>query len=140
MTLTKVLIDTNICLDAIIYRRPYAAQALELIERSESKDFRGIISAHSFDTLFYILNKKMNRTKAYKGLKEIRRAFDVAPVTSSVIDSALDSQWNDFEDAIHYFAAKSEACKAIVTRNQKDFDQSEITILSPMKFLNQLDE
>ncbi|MDZ7694346.1 MAG: PIN domain-containing protein [Balneolaceae bacterium] len=137
--MTKVLIDINICLDAIFYRKPFAAHAFELIERSQSGDFTGMVAAHSFDTLFYFLKKKTSRSKAYKGLKEIRRAFDVASVTSSVIDNALDSEWNDFEDAIHYFAAKSEKCEAIVTRNQKDFDRSDIAIISPSSFLKQLD-
>lgn len=140
MATAKVLIDINICLDAILSRKPFAADALELIERSQLGDFGGLIAAHSFDTMFYILNKRIGRTKTNKGLKEIRRAFDVASVTQSIIDEALKFKWDDFEDAIHYYAAKEAGCEAIITRNSSDFKQGELSVLSPIQFLKRLDQ
>lgn len=140
MALMKILIDTNLCLDAILSRKPFAVHALELVERSELGDFKGMIAAHSFDNLFYILSKKLSRKKAYKGLNEIRKAFDVTAVTPSVIDNALHSEWKDFEDAIHYHAARATGCDGIITRNSKDFDQTDLPIFSPIGFLEKLDE
>jgi len=52
----KILIDTNVCLDAIQRRKPYDIQALKILNLSETKIIKGIISAHTFETIFYILN------------------------------------------------------------------------------------
>jgi predicted nucleic acid-binding protein len=54
------------------------------------------------------------------------------------IDDALKARWKDFEDAIHYQAAKAAGCDAIITRNAKDFKKADLPILSPQEFLDQL--
>lgn len=135
MILNKPLIDTNVCLDNILDRKPFAAHALELTQRSQQGSFDGIIAAHSFDTLFYLLNKRIGKTKAYKGIKALRKAYGIAPVMEQVIDKAINANWKDFEDAIHYYSAKAAGCDAIVTRNEKDFKQSDLPVLSPGEFL-----
>lgn len=37
----KVLIDTNVCIDAATRRMPFAAPALEILSRSENGEFTG---------------------------------------------------------------------------------------------------
>lgn len=135
MSLTKALVDTNICIDAAFERSPFATHALEIIDRSQRQDFTGMISAHSLDTIFYLLRKKKSKQETYGLLKDFRRAFDVAPVTQPIIDAAISLYWNDFEDAIHYQAAKVARCDAIITRNEKDFRQAELPVFSPQAFL-----
>lgn len=140
MAINNVLIDTNVCLDAAKKRKPYAKAATEIIFRSEQKEYKGLIAAHSLDTIFYFLQKEHNRGHAYEGLKGLRKALQVAPVTQSVIDQALNIRWDDFEDAIHYQAALAAGCDAIITRNKKDFNESDLPVLSPVEFLDQLDQ
>lgn len=139
MTLNKVLVDTNICLDVILNRKPFSSTAAEIIERSETGSFNGMIAAHSFDTLFYVLHKKLGRKRAYQGIAYIREVFDVANITEKIIDEALKLRWTDFEDAIHYRAALETNCDAIVTRNETDFKHAELPVLSPVRFLNEID-
>jgi predicted nucleic acid-binding protein len=138
MTLINVLIDTNVCLDGIFNHEPFAAHALELTERAQRGDFRGFVAAHSFDTIFYVLKKRIGRAKTYKGIKSLRKAYNISPVTENVIDKAIENEWKDFEDAIHYQAAVAAGCQAIITRNEKDFKKTEIPILTPQEFLDQL--
>jgi|AntRauTorckE6833_2_1112554.scaffolds.fasta_scaffold04710_2 predicted nucleic acid-binding protein len=135
MEINNVLIDTNICLDAVLNRKPFAANALEITERAQMGDFVGAVASHSFDTIFYFLRKDAGIAKAYKGLDILRKAFKVASVTQSVIDKAIGGRWNDFEDAIHYYTARASGCDAIITRNRKDFTESTLPILSPSEFL-----
>jgi predicted nucleic acid-binding protein len=137
MILTKALVDTNICIDAAQKRKPFYRQALTIIEYAQSGVFSGMVAAHSFDTIFYILNKRNSIESTYTVLDGLRRAFEVAPVTQKVIDQAIALKWKDFEDAIHYQAAKAGGCDAIITRNEKDFQQSELPVLSPQAFLYQ---
>lgn len=139
MTLNKVLIDTNICLDAVLNRHPFATSAAKITEQSEKGLFSGLIAAHTFDTFFYILVKNIGQTKAYRGINALRRAFEVAAIDKTIIDNALDLNWPDFEDAIHYQAAIATDCHAIVTRNKQDFSEGRLPVLSPSQFLEELD-
>jgi predicted nucleic acid-binding protein len=138
MSFYKILVDTNVCFDVLLNRAPYVASAQELIERAEFGDFTGVIAAHTFDTIFYVLNKQLNRREAYTGLRIIRSVFAVANVTQSTIDNALKLQWPDFEDAIHYQAALEAKCDVIVSRNKADFIKASLPVLSPHEFLSSL--
>ncbi|MCH8549608.1 MAG: PIN domain-containing protein [Balneolaceae bacterium] len=140
MIYKKVLVDTNICIDAALYRKPYASDALRIFELSQFNKLNAMIAAHSFDTIFYILRKSYSVEKRYTLMKELRAIFKVAPVTQTVIDEALGLKWPDFEDAIHYRAAVTAGCDAIVTRNPADFKDAELTILSPLQLLAEIEE
>ncbi len=140
MILNKVLIDTNVCLDAAQIRRPFAVNALKIIELSQFGDLTGIVAAHSLDTMFYILNANNSKKEVYTILRGFRLAFDIAAVNQSIIDAALNLNWNDFEDAIHYESARAAGCEAIITRNKKDFEQADLEVLTPTEFLDQLNQ
>ena len=135
MVLNKILIDTNICIDAIEDRKPFSTAAVQLLEASENGVVTGFVSAHSFDTLFYILIQTTKREYIYRAIEGLRRTIRVAPVNQAVIDKALQDKWPDFEDAIHYHAALEAGCDGIITRNQKDFANSSLPVLSPEEFL-----
>jgi hypothetical protein len=69
-------------------------------------------------------------------LRKLKRLVGVAGVAEAEIQSALSSNFKDFEDAIQHFAAKAQGgVGAIVTRNQADFTGSEIPVWSPADFL-----
>lgn len=139
MTIQKILIDTNVCLDAALTRGRFAADALKLMEFSEQRRFNGVISAHSFDTIFYFLERNTGRAKAYQGLKHLRTAYGAISIDQDLIDQAIDAGWKDFEDAIHYYSALKAGCDAIVTRNKKDFKNFSLPVLSPEQFLEQIE-
>jgi len=48
-----------------------------------------------------------------------------------------DSDFEDLEDAVQYFAAKEQNMDIIITRNKKDFILSKIKVLTPAEFLKQ---
>lgn len=139
MDYDKILIDTNVCLDAIQRRKPYDVQALKILNLSEMKIIKGIVSAHTFDTIFYILFRENNIENVYQAIEGLRESVDVATVSRDVIDKALQLKWPDFEDAIHYHAALTSGCDAIVTRNKSGFREAELPVLSPVQFLESLD-
>lgn len=138
MAFKNVLVDTNVCIDAALFRKPFVNDALKIIEASEKGLFTGNLAAHSFDTIFYLLRADFDKTKLYALLDELRKAFDVADVTQSVIDDALALDWPDFEDAIHYEAAINMNCDAIVTRDKSGFKHAELPVLSPVELLDKL--
>ncbi|MAO66001.1 MAG: hypothetical protein CL666_13485 [Balneola sp.] len=139
MTFSKVLIDTNVCLDAALFRKPFASTALKIFEVAEEKSVDLLISAHTFDTIFYILRQDFSIEKTYKLIRELRSASRVSPVNQPIIDEAISLKWPDFEDAIHYLSAVHTNCDAIVTPDPSGFDQSSIPVFSPFDFLVQLE-
>lgn len=62
----------------------------------------------------------------------------MATVDKSVILQALQLDMTDFEDAIQASSAKNEAIQIIVTRNEVDFANSNLTVYTPETFLNQM--
>lgn len=121
MDSAKILIDTNVCLDAALQRKPFAYASAKVLLYSENDIYNGLLASHSFDTIFYFLRQKYSYSKSYKAIEGLRKAVNIADVTKKVIDSAIALKWPDFEDAIHHEAALTAGCEAIVTRNEKDF-------------------
>lgn len=138
MTFSKVLIDTNGCLDATLFRKPFASNALKVFELTEFRSIELIISAHTFDTIFYLLRNDFSIEKAYELIQELRSASEIGTVNQLIIDEAISLKWPDFEDAIHYLTAVHSKCDAIVTRDPSGFRNAEIPILSPFEFIDQL--
>ena len=53
-----------------------------------------------------------------------------------MIDFALQSGWRDFEDAVQNYAAMGDPMvSAIITRNIKDFKNSELEVVDSIDFL-----
>lgn len=131
----KVFLDTNVLLDIFLKRKPFYINSSEVFKKIEKKKIRGGICALSFTTIFYILEKEASREKAFHVLKKIRTVLKVAPVDEKTIDSALESTFQDFEDAVQYYSALKFRSDCIITRNTDDFKESEIPVLTPEEFL-----
>jgi predicted nucleic acid-binding protein len=68
----------------------------------------------------------------------LRILFDVLSVSEVEIDKALFSNFNDFEDAVQHNCALKNNCDYIITRDLKDFKNSEISTFTPTEFLASL--
>ena len=65
----------------------------------------------------------------------IRDCFEIIGMGAPAIDSAITANWNDYEDAMQYFAALNANADIIVTRNKKDFATSEISVVTPLEYI-----
>ncbi len=138
MSNKKVLIDTNVCLDAILKRIPFASNALQILALSENNKITGLVSAHCVDTLFYILNQSTSRKSTYAAIEALNELVEIASVTQKIIEASISVKWPDFEDAITYYTAIEAGCEAVITRNAKDYKLSQIDIFTPEQFLENL--
>lgn len=68
----------------------------------------------------------------------MRTICAVAVVSEMDIDKALLSDFNDFEDAVQYYTAVHDRSDIFVTRNKKDFRNSELSVVTPSEFLELL--
>ncbi len=132
----KIFLDTDVALDHLADRQPFAEFAHRLMALAETGEIIICLSALSFSNLYYILRKLKGHSESLAMLDKLKQLVRVSSVTETEIHSALSSRFKDFEDAIQHFAAKTEAgISAIVTRNKADYAGSEIPVMSPEEFL-----
>ena len=135
----NVLIDTNVVLDMLLQRDPDFQNAARINVLSEKGYICSYISASAATDIFYVAKKELkNKNTVIELLKNLLATTRIASVTEAGIHEALDLQWDDFEDSVQYVAGKNVSAEYIITRNPKDFANSQIKILSPEEFINQI--
>ncbi|MBY0478193.1 MAG: PIN domain-containing protein [Chitinophagaceae bacterium] len=132
----NLFIDTNVLIDYLADRQPFAEQAAEIFNCAELGLISIHISAVSYNNIYYILKRSLTHTATIKILDEITEMVQIAEVNDVVIKKSLKSNFKDFEDAIQYNSALLvPKLKAIVSRNIKDFKHSTVAVLSPTELL-----
>ena len=132
----KVFIDTDIALDLLGKRDPYYDAAAKLFTLSDKGKIVISISALSFSNLHYLLSKKYNSRESRRILTSFKVLVKVLAVNDKIIELALSSKFNDFEDAIQYFCAIENGMTTLLTRNTKDYASAKISILTAEAYLN----
>jgi predicted nucleic acid-binding protein len=56
-------------------------------------------------------------------------------VDDKIIQKALESGFNDFEDAVQYYTAVENKMDYIITRNTDDYKKSTIKVYTPSQYL-----
>jgi hypothetical protein len=70
------------------------------------------------------------------GLKDV---MGVLSVEASDVWNAYVYKWDDMEDGVQHFCAVRNGCDYIVTRNPKDFVNSEIPVITPARAVELID-
>ena len=131
-----LLIDTNIVLDWLLERQPFAENAERIMEYCISGKLRGYLSGHSLLNIFYITRKE----KSVKDRKEILLMlcdwFEIIDIDNEMIIISLQNEnWQDLEDGLQMQSAIQEKLDYIITRDINGFTHSEIKALLPEDFL-----
>jgi len=126
----RILFDTNIVLDVLMDRLPHSNAAVELFSKVEDGAIIGYLCGTTITTVFYLASKTVGAARAHEEIKKLLTLFEVAPVNRHVLESALVLDFKDFEDAVIHEAACHIGADAIVTRNQKDFKKSRLSVYS----------
>ena len=129
----RLFVDTNIVLDYLDERPGYVGPARKLM-------ILGFL--HELD-LFYLLTnggRASEATEVKRTMQRARQFIRVCSLNEADVDAALDSTWNDFEDACVYQCALKLKADAIITRNRKDFEKSSIRVLDCEELFDYLAE
>ncbi|MDX1396489.1 MAG: PIN domain-containing protein [Gemmatimonadota bacterium] len=129
--MTRALFDTNVLLDVLANRAPFAEDSRAALGRAEVGRIDGFAAAHAVTTLHYFLARDIGRAKARRALTDLMRIVDVAAVDADRIRHALALDWTDFEDAVHVACAEAIGADYIVTRDKKGFRRSPVRPLTP---------
>ena len=131
-----VLIDTNVLIDYIQKRTPFYISAEKIFNACAENKMDGCIAAHSVSNLFYILRKQFTVEERKELLKMLCTIFEVVGIDKESIMAALDDNgFDDFEDCLQTKCALALQADYIVTRNIKDFSNSQVKCLDPDTFV-----
>lgn len=129
------LFDTNVVLDVLLARQPFAADAASLFAAVERAEIDGLLGATTVTTIHYLCEKALGARAAHDHIRCLLDLFGVAPVTEPVLASALDVGFADYEDAVLHEAARAAGTSGIVTRNVKDFKRASLPVYTPEQAL-----
>jgi len=135
----KTLFDTNIILDVLLDREPFSDDASFLLSKVENSEITGYICATTVTTIYYLAAKAIGARSASGHIRSLLSLFVIAPVNRVVIENALSSDFEDFEDAVLHEAACHAGAKYIVTRNLSDFKASKLPVFEPREFINNIE-
>lgn len=135
----KALLDINVLLDAFLVRKDYEEASL-ILDHASRRSFRAYASAHAITTISYFLEKGSKFRGTYRdNIRLLFRMTDILAVDRIVLEDALTSVMDDFEDAVLEAVAMRAGLDCIVTRNVPDFARSRVAALTPADFLMALD-
>lgn len=135
----RVLFDTNVVLDVMLDREPFAADAVQLFSRVEAGELSGWICATTVTTIHYLATKVIGAVQAKEEMNKLLSLFEVAAVNRGVLESALGLPFADFEDAVIHEAARHVAVEGIITRDNKGFQRAVLPVYSPTELLSALE-
>ena len=133
----RVFFDTNILLDVLLKREPFAVDSGSAILRCEALGAQRFIAWHGLATAYYLLKRGRTDAAALVEVDKILAWARIAEGTDSHARRARAMGFNDFEDALQGAAAEACAADWIVTRNVPDFSLSAVPAISPTDFLRQ---
>jgi len=131
----KVLLDTNIVLDLLLQREPFALDAMEIFSLIEFKKLNGYLCATTITTIYYLISKSLKRDQADLVVEDLLQLFNIAEVNKEILFSSLKNNGKDFEDSVLYTSAKFSGVDIIVTRDKKGFTNSNVLVQEPKEFL-----
>lgn len=135
----KVLIDTNIMIDALTNRDGRSGFSATVIDLCAKQVIDGYVALHSISNMYYILRKQYSDAERRTILKRYNEILKVAEVGNAVVDTAINNTAiSDYEDALQYACAETVGADYIVTRNIKDYGKAEIRAISPEELLKLL--
>ncbi len=130
-----ILIDTNVILDLLLERPEHVAAARQVSDKVESGELHAMLCATTVTTIDYLARKQLGATGAKAAVHALLSLYDIAAVTRSTLQLALDADMPDFEDAVLAHAAHQAGAHAIITRNLRDFAKSPVRAYTPLQFL-----
>lgn len=136
-TMYKVFVDTDVIMDFITKREPFNNEAAQLFNLADTRQIELYVSSLCLNNIYYLLRKIIGHKKTIETLQKLIDIADVLLVDKKVVLSALNSKFNDFEDAIQHFSAVENGnIDVIVTRNLKDYKQSKIPVMTAKSFVS----
>jgi len=131
----KVFLDTNVLLDFLLNREPFNNDIAEIMEESLNRSIQLCVSSITVTDTNYIIGRSEGIKVANIKTKKILELVTVENVGQTTVTKSAESKFKDFEDGVQNFCAVEAKHQIIVTRNVKDFKESNLSVLTPKELL-----
>jgi len=132
----KVLIDTDVILDSLFDRKPFGEYSSAILAMCETGKLTGYLTPLIYSNVYYLLRQTAKHEKVIEKLKQLLEITEVLQMDRKVIENALNSGFKDFEDSLqNYSAVNNGSIDLILTRNLKDYKNSELGVFTPETYL-----
>jgi len=71
----KIFLDTNVLLDVLLDRKPFYADSAAVWTLAERRTIEGLISAISFNNVYYVVRRLADRTRARRAVRLLSATF-----------------------------------------------------------------
>lgn len=134
----RLFIDTNVMLDLLGERLPFYQPIAQIATLADQGKVEIVVSALSYVTVHYILAKFESRQKAKDKLRKFKVISEICNLDQEIIEKGLNSDFSDFEDSLQYFSALKSNCIILITRNGKDFKESQIPVMTAEEYIRSI--
>ncbi|PZS40417.1 MAG: DNA-binding protein [Pseudonocardiales bacterium] len=136
--LMRVLLDTNILLDVLLNRAPWATEAAAVWKAHDEERIAGYIGATTIPDIFYVARRLVGLDSANKAIRICLSTFDICTVDRRALQAAAALSGSDFEDNLQIACAILATLDAIVTRDSTGFRTTLIPALTPADLLSRI--
>ena len=131
----KIFIDVNVFIDVMTKRSGWSESLRVLNLTRRSQEIESWTSALTLQLLYFFRRRVVDETIARADAQAILKGLHLVPMNQTILDHALASAGTDFEDNIQLASAESISVNHLVTRNKKDFDAAQISVVKPEDWL-----
>lgn len=114
----KILVDTNIVLDALASRKPFSEDAEKIFLLAAKERVEAYVSASSITDIYYVLRKYLSEALSRNCIGRLSQIFRILPVSEAECLQALESAIPDFEDGLQDVCAHKASLNWIITRDE----------------------
>ncbi len=93
-------LDTNVMLDFLARRAPFAAAALEIFRAGLERRATLYVASLSFSTIYYVMRKQTSRQAALSMVARLEQLVTIVAVDAAAVQQAIAVPFPDFEDGI----------------------------------------
>lgn len=134
----RLFLDTNIVLDLLGEREPFYHSAAKIATLADKGEIVIYVSSLTYSAVFYLLSRYEGNEAVKEKIRKFKVIAKTSNLTNKIINKGLSSKFNDFEDSLQYYCAVNSECNILITRNGKDFKESDLPVLTPDEYLNSL--
>ena len=132
----KVLIDTNVIIDALTSREPWNESAETIFIMAANHMMDMYITASLATDIYYLVRKYLHSADQAKQIMEkLYSLVGILTVSGAEYIDALASSISDYEDAVVERVSVKADMDYIITRNVKDYQQGMMKTISPDDFI-----
>jgi predicted nucleic acid-binding protein len=132
----KVVLDTNIVIDAVASRQPFCQDAEKILLMISEGKIDGYLTANSITDIFYVVRRNLSEIETREIIRSILYSLNIIEIGSADCWQALSLPMRDFEDALLSSCAEKVSADYIISRDA-DFANADslVQIISPLEFL-----